>query len=65
MASIRIRQRKDGTAYTSVLDVHDGKQTSLSFNDHTEALKFQDVCNRLGPLEALRIWGAATPKDDA
>ena len=63
MASLRSRQRKDGTVYTSVLYVHQGKQTSSSFNDHAEALRFQDVCNRLGPAEALRIWEAATPGD--
>ncbi len=63
MASVRIRQRKDGTGYTSVLYVRQGKQTSTSFNDHAEALRFQDVCNRLGPAEALRIWQAATPSD--
>ena len=63
MASIRTRTRKDGTAYTSVLYVHRGKQTSSSFNDHREALRFQDVVNRLGPAEALRIWEVATPGD--
>lgn len=63
MASIRIRQRKDGSSYTSVLYVHCGKQTSSSFNDYAEALRFQDVCNRLGPAEALRIWEAVTPSD--
>ncbi|HKI40746.1 MAG TPA: site-specific integrase, partial [Mycobacterium sp.] len=63
MASVRTRTRKDGTAYTSVLYVHQGEQTSSSFNDHAEALRFQDVVNRLGPAEALRIWKAATPSD--
>jgi len=63
MGSLRTRQRKDGTVYTSVLYVHQGRQTSSSFNDHAEALKFQDVVNRLGPAEALRIWEAATPTD--
>ena len=62
MASVRIRQRKDGTVYTSVLYVLDGKQTSSSFNDHAEALKFKDVCDRLGPAEARKIWRAATPQ---
>jgi hypothetical protein len=62
VASIRIRRRKDGTAYTSVLYVHQGKQTSTSFNDHAEALRFQDVGTRLGPAEALRIW-QGTPSD--
>jgi hypothetical protein len=62
VASLRVRQRKDGTVYTSVLYVHEGKQTSSSFNDHAEALRFQDVCNRLGPAEALNVWKATTPQ---
>jgi hypothetical protein len=61
VASIRTRQRRDGTVYTSVLYTLAGKQTSSSFNDHAEALRFQDVCNRLGPAEALKIWKTATP----
>jgi hypothetical protein len=56
-ASIRTRQRRDGTVYTSVLYTRAGKQTSTSFNDHGEALRFQDLCNRLGSAEALKIWG--------
>lgn len=63
MASLRVRQRKDGTAYTSVLYVHRGRQTSSSFNDHREALRFQDVCNRLGPAEAIRLWQCAAPAE--
>jgi hypothetical protein len=59
VASIRTRSRKDGTSYTSVLYVHRGRQTSSSFNDQAEALRFQDVVNRLGPDEALRIWQTA------
>jgi len=39
LASLRTRQRKDGTVYTSVLYVHQGKQSSSSFNDHAEALE--------------------------
>jgi hypothetical protein len=57
VASIRIRQRRDGTVYTSVLYTLAGKQTSNSFDDHAEALRFQDVCNRLGPVEALKVLG--------
>jgi hypothetical protein len=49
MASIRVRARKDGTTYAAVLYTFDGKQTSSSFNDHAEALKFQDVCNPVRP----------------
>ena len=54
VASIRIRQRKDGTAYSSVLYVHQGKQSSTSFNDHAQALRFQDVCSR-GAGETKRV----------
>ncbi len=53
MASIRVRQRKDGSAYTSVLYVLDGKQTSSSFNDHQEAVDFQTLANRTSPAKAL------------
>ena len=63
MASTRVRQRKDGSSYTSVLYVHQGKQTSCSFNDPAEANRFKDVVDRLGPAEALRIWKAAQPSD--
>jgi hypothetical protein len=40
----------------------DGKQTSSSFDDHAEALKFKDVCDRLGPAEARKIWQTAMPR---
>ena len=45
--------------------VHLGRQTSSSFNDHTEALKFKDVCDRHGPAEAFRIGKRAKPSDGA
>ena len=63
MASIRVRQCKDGRSYTSVLYVHQSKQTSTSFNDPAEANRFKDVVDRLGPAEALRIWKAANPSE--
>ena len=53
MASIRKpRYRKDGTPYWSVLYVLNGKQTSSSFNDHAEALRFQELANRTSPAKA-------------
>lgn len=63
VASIRARTRKDGSSYTAVLYVHNGKQSSSSFNDYTEALRFQDVCNRLGPGEALKVWKTMAPRN--
>jgi hypothetical protein len=56
MASVRVRQRKDGSSYTAVLYVLNGKQTSSSFNDHAEALRFQELANRISPAKALEVW---------
>ena len=61
MASLRIRQRKDGSTYTSVLYVLNGKQTSSSFNDHTEALRFQELANKTSPTKAREVWVAKAP----
>ena len=62
MASLRFRQRKDGSTYTSVLYVLNGKQTSSSFNDHAEAVRFQELANKTSPAKALEVWtAAATP----
>ncbi|WP_445161443.1 tyrosine-type recombinase/integrase [Mycobacterium sp. Dal123C01] len=56
MASIRERDRKDGSRYWAVLYTLNGKQTSSSFNDHAEALDFQNLANRLGPAKAVEVW---------
>jgi integrase len=64
MASIRVRQRKDGSIYTSVLYVLNGKQTSSSFNDHQEAVDFQTLVNKTSPAKALEVWVAALPAVD-
>lgn len=55
MASVRTRTRKDGTTYTSVLFREDGKQCSVSFDDHRAALRFQDLVERVGPDKAREI----------
>ncbi len=64
MASLRIRQRKDGSTYTSVLYVLNGKQTSISFNDHAEALRFQELANRTSPAKAREVWATQAPGTD-
>jgi integrase len=64
VASLRIRQRKDGSTYTSVLYVLNGRQTSLSFNDHAEAVRFQELANKTSPAKALEVWTATTPSAD-
>lgn len=61
MASIRLRTRRDGSSYTAVLYVHNGRQTSSSFDDHAEALRFQELVNRTSPARALEVWAAQAP----
>jgi len=64
MASLRVRQRKDGSSYTAVLYALDGKQSSSSFNDHAEAVAFQQLANRVGSAKALEVWRTRQPTDD-
>jgi integrase len=65
VASIRKpRYRKDGTPYWSVLYVLNGKQTSSSFNDHAEALRFQELANRTSPAKAREVWATQAPGTD-
>jgi integrase len=64
MASLRVRQRKDGSSYTAVLYSLDGKQTSSSFNDHAEAVRFLKLANKTSPAKALEVWAATTPAAD-
>lgn len=59
MASIRVRTRKDGTVYYSVLYRHDGKQTSTTLYDPVEAERFRSLVEQVGPDKALEISGAA------
>jgi integrase len=58
MASIRrVRYRKDGTPYWSVLYTLDGKQTSTSWNDPADAEAFRELVNRVGPARARQLHG--------
>jgi integrase len=57
MASIRgPLNRRDGSTYTQVLYRLNGKQTSVSFGDHAEALAFCELANRTSPAKALDVW---------
>lgn len=53
--SVRIRTRSDGSSYTQVRFRDNGKESSISFDDHAEALKFDDLVARVGPAKALEI----------
>ena len=64
MASIRVRERKDGSSYTAVLYALGGKQSSSSFNDHKEAVAFQELANRVGPAKALEVWRTRQGADE-
>lgn len=48
-----------------MLYVLNGKQSSSSFNDHAEAVKFQELANRTSPAKALEIWATTTPSADS
>ena len=56
MASIRTRPRRDGSHYSQVLYRANGKQTSLSFDDHKKAVRFKTLVEKYGPAEAERIY---------
>jgi integrase len=65
VASLRIRQRRDGSTYTAVLCVLNGKQSSSSFNDHAEGVRFQELANKTSPAKALEVWATQTPGADS
>jgi hypothetical protein len=65
VASLRIRQRSDGSTYTSVLYMLNGRQSSSSFNDHAEAVRFQELANKTNPAKALEVWATQTPGADS
>ena len=65
MASVRSpRHRKDGSVYHSVLYTLNGKQTSSSFNDHAEAVRFQKLADSVGPAKAIEVWRATQSTGD-
>lgn len=48
-----------------MLYVLNGKQSSSSFNDHAEAVRFQELANETSPAKALEVWATTTPSADA
>lgn len=57
MASVRKRLRRDKTPYWSVLYLLNGKQSSTSFNDLSDAEAFCELVNRVGAARALQLEG--------
>ena len=41
-----------------------GKQTSSSFIDHAEAVRFQELANGASPAKALEVWATESPAAD-
>jgi integrase len=58
MATLRLRQRRDGSTYTAVLYRLGGKQSSSSFDDHAEAVAFCNLATHAGPAKAVEVWQA-------
>jgi len=63
--SLRIRTRKDGSTYTQCRFRIDGRETSVSYNDHAEALKLQKLIRKVGPAKALEIAKIVASHDRA
>lgn len=53
--AVRVRARNDGSTYSQVRFRYDGRETSVSFDDHAEALKFDALIRKVGPAKALEI----------
>lgn len=62
MASIRPRERKDGTYTYAVLFTLDGKQTSVPWYTEPEADAFRELVNRHGGRRAMEIADIPLPK---
>ena len=63
--SLRFRTRSDGSTYTQVRFRIHGKETSVSFNDHAEALQFDDLIAKVGPAKAIEITRIVIAHDRA
>ncbi len=61
--SVRPRTRRDGTVYWQVRFRHDGRESSVSYNDPTEAHRFDQLVQQVGPLKALEVAQIATSAD--
>jgi integrase len=63
--SLRFRTRSDGSTYTQVRFRIHGKETSVSFNDHAEAMQFDDLIAKVGPAKAVEITRIVIAHDRA
>lgn len=63
--SIRFRTRIDGSTYTQVRYRIDGRAGSVSFNDHAEALQFEELVTKVGAAKALEVTRIVAAADRA
>lgn len=63
--STRFRTRSDGSTYTQVRFRLHGKETSVSFDDHAEALQFDYLIAKVGAAKALEITKIVIAHDKA
>jgi integrase len=63
--SLRFRTRKDGSTYTQCRYRIQGREASISFDDHAQALKFQKLIDKVGPAKALEIAKIVVAHDQA
>lgn len=63
--SLRFRTRTDGSTYTQVRYRINGRAGSVSFDDHAEALKFDELVTKVGAAKALEITRIVASSDRA
>ncbi len=59
MASLRVRKRADGSTAYNVVYVHDGRQTSVTFDTEPAAEEFLNSVRLLGAERAMKAFGIA------
>ena len=59
MASLRVRKRADGSTAYNVVYVHDGRQTSVTFDTEPAADEFLNSVRLLGSERAMKAFGIA------
>lgn len=61
--SVRFRTRSDGSVYSQVRYRHDGRESSISFDDPAEAQRFDKLVQQVGAAKALEISRISTAAD--
>ena len=54
--AVRLRERGDGSVYSQARFRYAGQETSVSFDDHAEALKFDPLVTQVGLGKSMEIY---------